>query len=222
MIDDDELRLELSHAAEEFPVRGWPADMQRRVIRRRRRTAGLTLAAGAMAAAAVAVLVPLVTSSNPGPGNTMLGGSTASASYVGSSWRLTNVTKGANNTIVPASLGADMELPPDGRIVINDSVNTLNGQFTKTAHGFEVHNVISTAVGWVGGDSHRLAVIDALDTLAYGASYPTHWPSPARDTVVSVDRTRLVIQAGAFRLVFVRAGAATITPLRPGQSGYPG
>jgi hypothetical protein len=219
---DDELRLEMSHAAEEFPVRGWPGDMQRRVIRRRRRTAGLTLAAGAMAAAAVAVLVPLVTSSNPGPGSTMLGGSTASASYVGSNWRLTNVTKGANNTTIPASLGADMELRPDGHILVNDSVNGLYGQFTKNAHGFEVHNVISSTVGYYGKDPHRLDVIDALGTLAYGDGYTGQWSGPARDTVVSVGRTRLIIQAGAFRLTFVRAGAATITPLRPGQSGYPG
>jgi hypothetical protein len=74
---DDELRRQLIHAAEQFPVRGWSRDLQRRVVRRRRITAGFAAATGVVAAAAVAVTVPMVTGSSPGPNGTIGPTSTA-------------------------------------------------------------------------------------------------------------------------------------------------
>ena len=85
VIGDDELRQRLICAAEEFPVRGWPGDMQRRVVRRRRITVGIALAVGAAAAAAVAVAVPVVADSSPRPNSTVPfvvpGGGCASQSH---------------------------------------------------------------------------------------------------------------------------------------------
>lgn len=63
--------------------------------------------------------------------------------------------------------------------------------------------------------SSRLAAIAALDTLASGRPGQA---DPAWDTVVSADRTRLVVQAGAFRLTFERTGPATTTPDLPTAS----
>lgn len=227
---DDELRRQLIHAAEEFPVRGWPLGMQRRVVHRRRITAGFALAVGVVGAAGVAVVVPMVAGSSPGPDRTAPPAFTASTDYVGSSWRLTSVAEGASSTAIPADIGARMDLLPNGRIFIHDGVNALNGWFTKSADGFEVRDVATTLVGYVGSDPHRLAAIRALNTLARGncdgvtsrpANSPPRPPScPARDTVVSADARRLVVQAGALRLTFERTGPATAPrPDLPAASG---
>jgi hypothetical protein len=208
---DDELRRQLVHAAETFPVRGWPLDVQRRVVRRRRITAGLALAVGALATAGVAVGVPMVTASSPGPDGTVPPAFTASADYVGSSWRLTSVAEGANSTAIPTDIGARMDLLPDGHIYMDDGVNSLGGWFTKSADGFEVREVTTTFVAYGGGDPPQMAAIAALRTLAYGSPDGVTPPSPARDKVVSADGTRLVVQAGALRLTFERTGPATDT-----------
>jgi hypothetical protein len=68
---DDDLRRQLICAAEQFPVRGWSRDLQRRVVRRRRIAAGIAMAIGVAAAAAIAVAVPVVTGSSPGPNSTV-------------------------------------------------------------------------------------------------------------------------------------------------------
>jgi hypothetical protein len=217
---DDEFRRELIHAAEEFPVRGWPVDVQRRVVRRRLITAGFALAVGVVAAAGVAVVVPVVTGWSSGPDRAVAPAFTASADYVGSGWRLTSVAEGANSTAIPADVGARMDLLPDGRILVDNGVNTLSGSFTKTADGFEVRDVGSTFVLYGGSDPHRLAAKAALNTLAYGNPDGVTPSSPAQDTVVSADGTRLVVQAGALRLTFERTGPATTTrPDPPAASG---
>jgi hypothetical protein len=209
VIDDDELRLQLSHAAQEFPVRGWPSDLQRRVARRRRITAGFALASVVVAVVVIVVVGPIVTRSSPGPNGTVPPASTAGAGYVGSKWRLASVAEGTHTTTIPADVDAQIDLFSDGLFLANDGVNGLDGRFTKSADGFEVYNVITSLVGYDGKDPRKLAAIAAIDTLAYGAGYPRHWSSPARDTVVSAGRTQLIIRVGAFRLTFERAGPAT-------------
>jgi hypothetical protein len=125
------------------------------------------------------------------------------------------VAEGATATTIPADVGAGMALLPDGRIVVDDSVNTLSGLFTISADGFEVRDVASTLVGYAGGDPHRLAAIAALDTLASGRPGQS---GPARDTVISANETRLVVQAGAYRLTFERTGPASAGPGLPTAS----
>jgi hypothetical protein len=71
VMGDDELGRQLIHAAGQFPVRGWPRDLPRQVLRRRRITAGFAVAIGVVAAAAVAVTVPMVTGSSPAPNSTV-------------------------------------------------------------------------------------------------------------------------------------------------------
>jgi hypothetical protein len=71
VMGEDELGRQLIRAAGQFPVRGWPRDLQRRVVRRRRITAGFAVAIGVVAAAAVAVTVPMVTGSSPAPNSTV-------------------------------------------------------------------------------------------------------------------------------------------------------
>jgi hypothetical protein len=212
MTGDDNLRLQLSRAAEEFPVHGWPPDLQQRAVRRRRITAGFVLASG-LAVAAVAVAVVAI-SSAAGPETPTP--NTAGTSYIGSSWRLMSVAERADTTTIPAGIGAQIDLLPDGQILANDGVNVTTGRFTKTADGFEVRVVAITAALYAGKDPHRLAAIAAL-----GALTGSRQPSLARDTVISTDRTRLVIQAGSFRLTFERTGPATTTPDRPTASGKP-
>jgi hypothetical protein len=233
-MSDDELHRQMIHAAEEFPVRGWSLDVQRRVVRRRRTAAGLAAAVGVVAAAGIAVAVPTVTgrgSAPSGPG-APASAATTSADYVGSSWRLTSVAQGATATTIPTGLGVRMELFPDGRMLAYDGVNTISARFTRSADGFEVRDVRSTAVGYVGSDPQVLAARAAFQTLAFGdpevvtpsAScgdcHPR--PGPARDTVVSADGTRLVVQAGALRLSFERTGPADANrPIVPEPSGKP-
>jgi hypothetical protein len=207
---DDDLRQRLARAAEEFPVRGWPVELRRRVVHRRRARAGVALAAGAVAAAGVAVAVPVVAGWIPGPDRAATPVVTASAAdYVGSVWLLTDVEEGGRSFAIPAHSRARMALLPDGRIQIDDSLNFVSGKFTKTADGFEVRDTATTAVGWMGTDPVRAATMRGMDALAFwnvdGAT-PTR--GPARNTVVSADGARLVIQTGTFRLTFVRTGPA--------------
>lgn len=217
---DDEFRRQLIHAAEEFPVRGWPVEVQRRVVRRRRITAGFAAAVSIVAAAGVAVAVSMVTASNAGPDRT--GPASTAGAYVGSSWRLTNVADGAKSTAIPAEVRARMDLLPDGRILIDNGVDAISGRFTTSADGFEVRDVGTTFVLYGGSDPHRLAAIAALNTLAYGNRDAVTPSRPARNTVVSADGTRLVVQAGALRLTFERAGPATATrPDAPTVTGRP-
>jgi len=209
---DDDLRQRLARAAEEFPVRGWPVELRRRVVHRRRARAGVALAAGAALAAGVAVAVPAVAGWIPGPDRVATPVVTASAAdYVGSVWLLTDVEEGGRSFAIPAhSPGASqarMALLPDGRIQIDDSLNFVSGRFTKTADGFEVRDTATTLVGWMGTDPVRAATMRGMNALAFwnvdGAT-----PAPARNTVVGADGTRLVIQTGTFRLTFVRTGPA--------------
>ena len=205
----EEFQQQLIHAAEEFPVRGWPVDMQRRVVRRRRITAGLALSVSVIAVAGVAAVVAMVAGWSPGSGRAVQPASSVSVDYVGSSWRLTDVAQGANSTAIPADVGARLDLLSDGRILVDNGVNALSGRFTKSADGFEVSDVGSTFALYGGSDPNRLAAEAALNTLAYGNADGVTPSSPARDVVVSADGTRLVIQAGAFRVTFERTGPAT-------------
>jgi hypothetical protein len=97
----------------------------------------------------------------------------------------------------------------DGRIQIDDSLNFVSGNFTKTADGFEVRDTATTLVGWMGTDPVRAATIRGMGALAFwNVDGATSTRGPARNTVVSADGTRLVIQTGTFRLTFVRTGPA--------------
>lgn len=185
-----------------------PRDMQRRVSRRRWITTGLAAGSGLVAAAAVAVAVPAITGAVSGP-NTSASSPSASAGYVGSSWRLTSVAEKASSVTIPADIGAQMNLLPDGQILVDDGVNTVSGRFTTTADGFEVRGFTSTTVGYGGKNPIRLAAIAAVRALVGDTA------APARDTVVSAARTRLVVEAGAYRLTFERTGPATDTPDQP-------
>ena len=213
---DDDLRQRLALAAEEFPVRGWPVELRRRVVHRRHARAGVAVAAGAVAA--VAVAVPVVAGWIPGPDRGATPVVTASgADYVGSVWLLTDVEEGGQSFAIPAHSRARMALLPDGRIQIDDSLNFVSGKFTKTADGFEVRDTTTTFVGIIDADPVRVATMRGMDALAFwyvdGAT-PTR--GPARNTVVSADGTRLVIQTGTFRLTFVRTGRAEgEAPLAP-------
>ncbi|HEV2377954.1 MAG TPA: hypothetical protein VGS19_38060 [Streptosporangiaceae bacterium] len=205
-MSDDELHQQLTCAAGEFPVRGWPSDLQQRVTRRRRTTAGSALAVGAVAIAAVAVVVPEVTGPGPLPGGTVIPASSTGAGYVGSNWRLTSVAEGTRTTTIPADAGAYVYLVRDGVIAANDGVNFMSGRFTKSADGFKVHGDIMSLAGYLGRDPHVLAAIGAIDTLMLGNG------QSGQDTVVSANRTRLVVQAGAYRLTFERTGPAPNWP----------
>jgi hypothetical protein len=197
-MDDDELRSLMTRAAEDFPVRGGFGDVRQRMIRRRRVTVGLAAAIGA--AVIVGLAVPAVVS---GPATPVP--AAGSAAYVGSAWRLTTVAQGSTTTVIPASVGAVVEFTLKGEIFIFDGVNSVTGSYVKSADGFDVPpNVISTAVGYSGQNPRRLAAITAMDTITGRSGQP----GPAKDTVVSVTRTGLIIQAGPYRLTFERAGVA--------------
>jgi hypothetical protein len=207
-MDDDGLRGQLTRAAAEFPVRGRPLDLRRRVVRRRRIVSGLSVAAGIVAAAGVAVLVLVVAGAGPGRGGIPLSG--AGTDYVGGSWRLVSVEQGGTSTVISADIGARMGLLPDGTILADDGVNAMSGRFTGTAAGFDVRDASTTLVGYGGNDPQRLAAIAGLQNLMFRIG-----ENVARDTVVSADGARLVVQAGTYRLTFEWIGSATAPPSAP-------
>jgi hypothetical protein len=186
MMDDEELRDLMTSAALEFPVRGHPRDLRRAVVRRRLRGFAVAVA-GVAAAVLVAVLV--------WPSSNTVVSVTSDSRYIGITWRLTNVVHGTVSTSIPADVGAWMKLMPSGQILVSDSVNSLSGSYTVTADGFKPHNVVISAVGFIGRDPHQLAAIAALDTMA---------TAPAGDKVLNSGQTSLVVQAGAYRLTFTR------------------
>jgi hypothetical protein len=135
--------------------------------------------------------------------------SAADAAYVGSQWRLTMVTDGSKSVPIRADLDATMDLRDDGSIVMDDTVNVLSGHFTTTADGFEVTEVATTLVGYVGDDPQRGAAIEAMRALAYDTSdggQTLH--DDSTNTVISADERHLVVDADSLRLEFDRAGPA--------------
>lgn len=214
MTVDDELRQKLIRAAADFPMRGRPLGLHQRVIRRRRVIAGVAAAVSVAAAIGVAAVIPLVGGSNPGPGGAAPPAYAVTEDYVGSSWLLIGVSDGATSTAIPADIGARMDLLSDGRLLADDGVNALSGSFTQSADGFEVRDVATSLVAYVGNDPQLLAAIAAIDTLAYGNRDAVTPPDPVQDTVISADGNRLVVQAGTLRLTFERIGPAT-TPAPP-------
>jgi len=102
VIGDDELGRQLIDAAEQFPVRGWSRDLHRRVVRRRRITAGFAAAIGVAAAAAVAVAVPMVTGSSPGPNSTV--GPTSIAGHQSTRTTVTGSSPRPSSTVGPTSI----------------------------------------------------------------------------------------------------------------------
>ena len=102
---DDDLGRQLTDAAEQFPVRGWSRDLHRRVVRRRRITAGFAAAIGVAAVAAAAVAVPMVTGSSPGPNSTV-----RPAPIAGHQSTRTTVTGSSprpSSTVGPTSIAGD-------------------------------------------------------------------------------------------------------------------
>ncbi|UQU63776.1 hypothetical protein COUCH_33100 [Couchioplanes caeruleus] len=219
-MDDEELRRHLLQATEGFPLRGPDGDVHRRVLRRRRVTAGFVVALGLTAVAGIAAMLPVMTGWMAEPDRGGPAAYSARADYVGSGWDLTGVAEGTTATDIPAGVGARLDLVPDGRIVIYNGVNTLSGTFTRTADGFEVRDVGSTFALYGGDDARRLAAIAALNTVAYGNRDGTTASGPARTTVLGTPGSQLVLQAGSFRLTFDRAGSAAASrPDLPPASG---
>lgn len=191
-----DLRQQLTRAAEQFPVRGWPEDLKRRATRRRRLAASCALSIAAAAVVAVVVVVPRVSTPSAGPAS-------GAADYVGSEWRLTIVQQGAKSTAIPASIRAQMNLLQDGRVQISDGLNGISGQLARNAHGFEVRNAATTLMGYPGSDPGKLAAIRGFRAAAMQGR---------QDFVLTVSSTQLVINAGAYRLTFVRVGPAVAWP----------
>jgi hypothetical protein len=161
----------------------------------------------------------MMTGWSPGPGRSVAPASTVSADYAGSSWRLTNVAERANATAIPADVGASMNLVSDGRILVEDGRNYHTGWFTKSADGFDVTPYKQTLVSVDGLDARQLAAVAALSTLVYGNRDNTYPSSPTRNTVISADGARLVVQSGEFRLTFERTGPSpTDWPVLPAAS----
>jgi hypothetical protein len=175
------------------------------VERRRRTKVAFAVVVGLVVAAGVAMAIPGMTHWVRGTAGMA---STASADYVGSSWLLTSVALGADVIAIPAEVGARMDLLADGQILIDDGTNELSGRFTASADGFEVRDVGTTLVAYVGNDTQRLLAIAALNSLAYGNPGGASPPDAIRDTVIDAYGDRLVIQAGRYRLTFERSGPA--------------
>ena len=136
--------------------------------------------------------------------------SPAVSGFAGSQWRLTTVSEGSKTTGIPDSLGARMGFAPGGGFQADDGVNAISGKYTATGSGFAIHDGAITDVGYAGKDAGHLAAIAAFQPVTGGNHV----------TVVSLDRTRLVTQAGGYRLTFTRTGPATDQPL-PSLSSAP-
>jgi heat shock protein HslJ len=210
---DEQLRNRLIRAANDFPVRGWPADLHRRVIRRQRRIRATALSVGVAAAVAVAVAVPLVVSQTvgldqPAPAAT----ATTARPLAGTAWSLTAVTDGHTTEAIPATIGARLDLLSDGKIQINDGINSLSGRFTLQSGGFEVTGVTRTYEIYYGPDPAQLAAIRALYTLAFGNPDGRSPSAPVRNSVVRLDDSTLVVASGPLQLSFSFAGEARSKP----------
>jgi hypothetical protein len=221
VIREDEFREQLARAADEFRVRAAPPDLQRRVLRRRRATAAAAVTAGVSVAAAVVLVVALAAGAVPGPDRSAPPGhplgSPPRGDYIGSGWRLTSVAEGGKSTTIPANITAWMALLPDGQILINTEMNGTSGRYSITSGGFQVRDVVTSGVGYAGHDPRTLAAIAGLKALAY----PSSPSSPARDTLISVDASTLVVQAGRYRLTFHRTGPAIVNGDEPQASATP-
>ncbi len=135
-------------------------------------------------------------------------------------WLLSSVEHGGTRLNVPGGLGASIEFTAPDKLVMSDGVNTLFGRFTPTATGFTASEMGATLVGYVGSDTTRLTVIDAMGSLAFGPM--TNGTSAPRVAVrATVDVGRLVLAVADYRLTFDKArGAAHATG--PSATSHPG
>jgi hypothetical protein len=129
---------------------------------------------------------------------------TASAAYVGPTWRLESVEHDGTTVPIPTSLGVTLVLGRDGRFGANDSVNYLSGSYQPTESGFTTRDVGTTLAGYGGTDPAVLTAIAAVQALAYT---PTGSGTLAPGTAVRarVDGDRLVLEAGGYRSTFARS-----------------
>ena len=139
------------------------------------------------------------------------------AAYLGRQWRLVSLREGGKTVTVPASYGATVAFGDDGSLLMSDSVNALSGPFTVTADGFSTHSMSSTAVGYAGRDPVRLAVVRAIDAIAFRAD-GVDQPVPVR---AAVSGAQLLLTAGGYPMAFALVGPAPVshtapaTPTRP-------
>ena len=198
----------LSEAAEEFPAGRPPADLRLRVARRRR-VVRAGVGTGLVAAAAAVTGIVLVVPGMTGDVDRSSPAAVDSATYTGARWVLTSVTEQGRTTAIPPAVRARMELRHDGSILLHNGTNALTGRFSPDRDGFLVQDVGTTFKLYAGDDPARLAAQSAINTLAYGNEQGVTPSGSVRDRVVSVDRSRLVVQAGSVRLQFDRAATSS-------------
>ncbi|GIE28494.1 hypothetical protein Ait01nite_015390 [Actinoplanes italicus] len=111
-------------------------------------------------------------------------------------WRLTAVTAHGVTTEIPESADAWLQLTDGGAFTASDGVNTMGGRLTPTGTGFDVTDVFSTEVAYVGDDPAQLAAISGIGAMALDPD--------ALQISVSADTGHLSVGAGPVRLTFIR------------------
>jgi heat shock protein HslJ len=125
-------------------------------------------------------------------------------------WRLTAVTAHGVTTEIPESADAWLQLTDDGEFTASDGVNTMGGRLTPTGTGFDVTDVLSTEVAYIGDDPAQLAAMSGIGAMALD-------PDALRISV-SADTGHLSVEAGTVRLTFIREPSAAAAPAPRGDA----
>lgn len=172
-----------------------------------RRIVLVLVAVGALAVVALGVVQSRAQQDGPGPraiaSLSPASPGAVSVGYVGSHWRLTDVSDARGTTEIPEAVDAWLELTADGRLRASDDVNVISGGFSATSIGFDITDVESTLIGYGGNDAVELAAITGIGAMTIvGAEQAAHV------TVLSADHDHLTVQASGLRLTFVRTRSA--------------
>ena len=88
-----------------------------------------------------------------------------SASWVGYTWRITEVQHGTNSMSIPAALNGFVAFAPDQTLSANDGVNFYFGRYLVESYGYRPNSAGATNAGYAGNDPVQLALIAAVRAL---------------------------------------------------------
>lgn len=121
--------------------------------------------------------------------------------FAGYKWRVVTIGYAGKNTSIPANKQVYLEFTPDGQFLANEPVNTHSGTYKVTSGGFTTSELISSAVGWAGGDPVVQVSIDAISAFDNGARALTR-----------ISGNTLTVTVSGYTLVTQRDGAQANWP----------
>lgn len=189
------IRDALRSRADEVPIR------HTSIVRRRRRWVSPVLAA-ALVIALVALTLVLFARSD----STTRPAAPKISSFVGYSWRLTQIDDRQGRLTLPASTKAEVEFPRGGHMTGSDTVHALDAHYRLVPGGYEPHGLAESGNGLAGRVSATLKRTMAAMRSCFSSVQLDSKPPAIEPVRAAVSGDHLVLHTTVGVLTFVRGG----------------